>query len=193
MTGGSTVVHGASGERRCIPDPLPERQFRGVSFGSKKGLRRAATHRERARWDWLKPTVLRERGEKFSVARAPRAPPFRAKRRESAARGRADSNDRWLQRAALQRSAAVWGSRAKKEPKKAYRDFQAIRLKGVVQGQSRQALMSWRLNHDTSLDVIGKSVAGADARAVVNVHAHRGPPNGTSLFVVGGLHLFARL
>ena len=37
------------------------------------------------------------------------------------------------------------GSRAKKEPKKAYRDFQAIRRKGVVQGQSRQALMSWRL------------------------------------------------
>ena len=45
------------------------------------------------------------------------------------------------------RSAAVCGglgSRVKKEPKKAYRDFQAIRRKGVVQGQSRQALMSWR-------------------------------------------------
>ena len=40
------------------------------------------------------------------------APPFRARRRESAARGRADSNDRWLHRAALQRSATV-GSRAK--------------------------------------------------------------------------------
>ena len=49
--------------------------------------------------------------------------------------------------APARRSAAVCGglgSRAKKEPKKAYRDFQAIRRKGVVQGQSRQALMSWR-------------------------------------------------
>ena len=45
------------------------------------------------------------------------------------------------------RSAAVCGglgSRVKKEPKKAYRDFQAIRRKGVVQGQSCQALMPWR-------------------------------------------------
>ena len=40
------------------------------------------------------------------------APPFRARPRESAARGRADSNARWLHSAALQRSAAVF-SRAK--------------------------------------------------------------------------------
>lgn len=59
------------------------------------------------------------------------------------------SRSRRLKRplAPARRSAAVCGglgSRAKKEPKKAYRDFQAIRRKGVVQGQSRQALMSWR-------------------------------------------------
>ena len=59
------------------------------------------------------------------------------------------SRSRRLKRplAPARRSAAVCGglgSRAKKEPKKAYRDFQAIRGKGVVQGQSRQALMSWR-------------------------------------------------
>ena len=58
------------------------------------------------------------------------------------------SRSRRLKRplAPARRSAAVCGglgSRAKKEPKKAYRDFQAIRRKGVVQGQSRQALMSW--------------------------------------------------
>ena len=55
------------------------------------------------------------------------------------------SRSRRLKRplAPARRSAAVCGglgSRAKKEPKKAYRDFQAIRRKGVVQGQSRQAL-----------------------------------------------------
>ena len=60
------------------------------------------------------------------------------------------SRSRRLKRplAPARRSAAVCGglgSRAKKEPKKAYRDFQAIRRKGVVQGQSRQALMSWRI------------------------------------------------
>ena len=62
------------------------------------------------------------------------------------------SRSRRLKRplAPARRSAAVCGglgSRAKKEPKKAYRDFQAIRRKGVVQGQSRQALMSWRKRH----------------------------------------------
>ena len=66
------------------------------------------------------------------------------------------SRSRRLKRplAPARRSAAVCGglgSRAKKEPKKAYRDFQAIRRKGVVQGQSRQALMSWREAHDLTL------------------------------------------
>ena len=37
--------------------------------------------------------------------------PFRARPRESAARGRADSNARWLHSAALQRSAAVFSRR----------------------------------------------------------------------------------
>ena len=57
------------------------------------------------------------------------------------------SRSRRLKRplAPARRSAAVCGglgSRAKQEPNQADRDCQAIRRKGVVQGQSRQALMS---------------------------------------------------
>ena len=37
-----------------------------------------------------------------------------------------------------------------KKPKKADRDFHAIRRKGPVQGQSRQPLMSWRLRRSQS-------------------------------------------
>jgi len=43
--------------------------------------------------------------------------PFRSKRRKSAARGRADSNDRWLLSAGLQRSAAVIFRALNKNPK----------------------------------------------------------------------------
>ena len=64
-----------------------------------------------------------------------RAPPFRAKRRESAARGRADSNDRWLQRAALQRSAAVWVRALKRSRKRLIEIFRQSGVRAWYRGK----------------------------------------------------------
>lgn len=81
------------------------------------------------------------------------------------------SRSRRLKRplAPARRSAAVCGglgSRAKKEPKKAYRDFQAIRRKGVVQGQSRQALMSWRADARVAMGRLPGNKSRAEARSL---------------------------